>query len=118
MHDIFLENPILLVGLFLLIGYGASLYLFRYGIPNVVVFLLTGFLLANFFFREHDLREDLKVWFILSETLALGLIGFKIGTELKIRILRKETKLVTVLLIAEAGSAFVLVYILVFTFSG
>jgi Kef-type K+ transport system membrane component KefB len=116
--QVFLENPILLIGIFLVVAYGSSLYLMKKGIPNVVVYLLAGFLMANTFFRHDNLREDLGPWFIISETLALGLIGFEIGTELKFNVLSKEKKMVTVILAAEAGAAFVVVYILTFIFSG
>ncbi len=88
------------------------------GIPNVVVFLFVGFILANTLFNQTELREELQPWFIVSETLALGLIGFTIGKEMKFDILRKESKMISVLLLAEAGSAFFVVYILTYLFSG
>ena len=57
-------------------------------------------------------------WFLLVETLALGLIGFKIGTELKFSLLKEHPRFIIIVLIAEAGAAFILVFFVVLLFEG
>lgn len=109
-----LEEQILLIGVFLISGYATSIFLDKYGIPHVVSYILTGFLISNSFLTNLNLSEDLEFWFILFENLALGFIGYKIGTELKIEYLRKESKLITMLLIGEAGGAFLVVFWAIF----
>ena len=82
MESVLLENTFLLLGLFLTSGYFLSLILNRFKIPHVVTYLLSGFLIANTFLREINITEEMDTWFHISENLTLGLIGFKIGTEL------------------------------------
>ena len=59
MQDILIEHPVLLLGVFLAGGFSASLWLKRYGVPHVVVYLLTGFVLANSILRDIDIKEEL-----------------------------------------------------------
>ena len=49
MVSIDLLEPILLAGIILVGGYGASLFLERFGIPHIVVYLMTGFFIGNAF---------------------------------------------------------------------
>jgi NhaP-type Na+/H+ or K+/H+ antiporter len=116
-HDLLVEQPILLLGIFLAGGFATSLFLKRYGVPHVVVYLLTGFLIANTLLRDFDVVEELDTWFLWIETVALGLIGFRVGHELKISIFSEEPKFLIVILLAEAGGALVLVFSLVYTFT-
>ncbi|MCE7735012.1 MAG: hypothetical protein GPJ54_09055 [Candidatus Heimdallarchaeota archaeon] len=113
-----LNEPILLLGTFLIIGYLASLFLKRYGVPHIVVYLITGFVIANTLLKSVVVEEELDEWFLLVETLALGLIGFKIGTELKFSLLKQHPKFIIVVLFAEAGAAFILVFFAVLFFDG
>lgn len=110
MVTIFLDEPVFLLVIFFLSGYAISIFLDKYGVPHVVSYILTGFFITNSLLRNINVTEDLEGWFILFENLALGFIGYKIGIELKIKLLRKETKLLTLLLIGEAGGAFIVVF--------
>lgn len=118
MAHFLLDQPILLLGIFLLLGYLASLFLKRYGIPHIVVYLITGFIIANTILNDVELEHELDGWFLLVETIALGLIGFKIGTEIKFSLIKEHPKFIIVVLIAEAGGAFVIVFFAVLAFDG
>lgn len=104
------------MGILLASGYGASLVLKRFRIPHIVAYLVVGFTIANTIFADIDMSEEMGTWFATTGTLALGLIGFKIGTELKIQRLAKEPKFIIIVLLAEAGRAFLLVFTVVFLF--
>jgi Kef-type K+ transport system membrane component KefB len=117
-HNAFVDDPVLFIGIIFLVGFTGSVILERYRVPHVVVYLLTGFVLGNSLFRDINLVEELSSWYLVSETLALGLIGFKIGTELKFKSLMKEPRFIIILLIAEAGAAMLLVTSVVYTYSG
>lgn len=116
-HEL-LEEPILLLGIFLILGYLASLFFKRYGVPHIVVYLVTGFVIANTLLRDVVVEDEIDEWFLLVETLALGLIGFKIGTEIKFNLLKEHPKFIIIVLLAEAGGAFVVVFLAVMAFDG
>lgn len=118
MMVISIEEQFLLLGILMFLGYGSAIVLKKYGIPNVVAYLLVGFFTANTILTDINFVEDLHQWYIISETLALGLIGYKIGTELKLNLLRAKSKIITILLIAEAGGAFIIVFSVVYLFWG
>ncbi|MCH8906152.1 MAG: cation:proton antiporter [Candidatus Heimdallarchaeota archaeon] len=117
MVSVFLEQPVFLLGIFLLSGYSISLFLEKFDIPHVVSYILTGFLITNTLLRDINVSEELEDWIVLFENLALGFIGYKIGTELIIKYLRKESRLLTMLLIGEAGGAFLVVFGIIYVFS-
>ncbi len=107
------------LGMSLTIGYGLSFLLEKYGVPNVVVYLSTGFVIANLFFEPELIRNDqFQFWFLFIETLALGLIGFKIGVEMEIRLLREHSRVISILILFEVFGAFFLVFIVAFFYSG
>ena len=106
--DLF-ENSILMLGLFLTLGYLLSLLLKKAKIPHIITFLLAGFLIANTLLRDHDTAILLGEWYHISENLALGLIGFKIGTELKFSMLKKNPKFIIVVLFAEVTMTFAVI---------
>lgn len=114
MESTFFENEILLLGILLVFGYLGSLVLKKFRIPHIVTFLLTGFLLANTILKDQNAAVVLEDWFIIAENLALGLIGFKIGTELKFSMLRKNPKFIVVVLFAEVTVTFAVITTIVF----
>ncbi len=107
-----LDNPVMLLGIFLTGGYILSLALHKLGIPHIIVYLTTGLVLSNFVLKELNLQEELHEWFVISELIALGLIGFKIGTEIKFKNIKKEPVFVLLVTFAETGFAFILVFFL------
>ncbi|MHA2253936.1 MAG: cation:proton antiporter [Candidatus Kariarchaeaceae archaeon] len=82
-----------------------------------MVYLLIGFLIANTLLGDIDVFEELNGWFELVETVALGLIGFKVGHELKFSIFGKEPKFLIVVLMAEVGATMFAVFFLIFVFT-
>ncbi len=110
------EHAVLIMGLIFVFAYVANLVLKYIRVPNVVSFLLAGFVLSNFIFPE--MVQEVELWFDYSESVALGLIGFAIGTELNFREIMGQSRRIALLLVAEAGGAFVLVYFGVLLFSG
>ncbi len=117
-HVPLLDEPILLLGTFLIIGYLASLFFKQYNVPHIVVYLITGFVIANTVLHDVVVEEEFEDWFLLVETLALGLIGFKIGTEIKFNLMREHPKFIIIVLLAEAGGAFIIVFLAVLAFDG
>ena len=117
MVDFLLENPVLLLGAFLTTGYLASFTLHKIGVPHIISYLGTGLILSNTLFVSLNLVEELDIWFTISESVALGLIGFKIGTELKIKHLKREPRFVVLVTLAETTFAFLIVFSLIFLIS-
>lgn len=74
--------------------------------------------MANTLLSDVVVEHELDEWFVLVETLALGLIGFKIGTELKFELLKEHPKFIIIVLMAEAGGAFIIVFFAVLAFDG
>jgi Kef-type K+ transport system membrane component KefB len=108
----------LLLGIFLSAGYLASLFFKQLNVPHIVVYLVTGFFISNTLLTNVVVKEELDEWYHLVETLALGLIGFKIGTEIKFNLIKEHPKFIIIVLLAEAGGAFVVVFFAVLAFDG
>lgn len=112
-----LSDPMVIIGLFIALGLSISFILQKYEIPHIVVYLLVGFTLSNTVFISIDFFKEYEELFIVVENLALGLIGFKIGTELKQSKIWKDRRVLSLLLVAETGGAFILVFLLVIAFT-
>ncbi len=118
MQDLIGTYPLLALGLVLFVGYALSLYLQKYSVPHILVYLVVGFVVSNFVFPEIDLAVEFAGLFHSIEVVALGLIGFKIGTEIQIDLIKQHPKFLGVVLVMEAGSAFIVVFALTFIFLG
>lgn len=112
-----LEYPIAILGALLFGGFFVAFLLRQFKIPNVVGFLLAGFIARNYFFPTIFEIPEIEIWFELGEAMALGLIGFTIGTELNISKFMKKPKIISALLIAEVSATFIGVYALVYLFT-
>jgi Kef-type K+ transport system membrane component KefB len=100
-------NYLLLIGAAVVTGFIAGKMFERVGVPEVVTLIVLGVLLGEsllgFFSTSFlDLSRPLV-------DLALAFIGFFIGGELKIDVLRRRGKRVSVILLSEALLTFVLV---------
>lgn len=115
--DLAVDELFFIIGIYLSFGYLFSIFLHRFRIPNIVTYLLTGFILSNFVLHQEISTLELETPYMMIETLALGLIGFLIGTELKIKKLYTERVFVTVVLIAESGFTLLFVFSLTYFFS-
>ncbi len=118
MQDLIGTYPLLALGLVLFVGYALSLYLQKYSVPHILVYLVVGFVVSNFVFPEIDLAVEFAGLFHSIEVVALGLIGFKIGTEIQIDLIKQHPKFLGVVLVMEAGVAFIVVFSLTFIFLG
>jgi len=88
-----LDELLFFLGISLTIGYGLSFLLEKYGVPNVVIYLITGFVFANILLGSEITKDpQYEFWFKFVETITLGLIGFKIGIEMEIKLLREHSK--------------------------
>lgn len=113
----FFIDPIILFGFLIIAGIGLSFIFQKVGVPHIVVYILVGFILSNTLYSDFGLVEEFEDLFLIVEHLALGLIGFKIGTELKLKQMIKQVKTLSVILIGNAGGAMLIVTILVFLFT-
>jgi len=113
-----LDELLFFLGISLTIGYGLSFLLEKYGIPNVVIYILTGFVFSNFIIgSEITKTAEFKFWFHFVEFLALGLIGFKIGIEMEINLLRKHSRVISFLILFEVLGAFFMVFGITYFFT-
>ncbi len=103
----------IIIGIGLVMAFLASKLFKRVGIPQVVGFMVAGILLRIVGFIGTDEIETLSVIF----SLALGLIGYNIGLELRTKILKGRIRNIFIIVLLEATIAFWLVTLLVFFFT-
>jgi Kef-type K+ transport system membrane component KefB len=104
-------NIMLTVALAVLLGTVGARVFKRLKVPQVVAYILIGVLLGATGFNVIDAKtvEGLAP----LSLLALGIIGFMIGGELKLDVFRRHGRRAIVILLAEGLGAFVLVTALV-----
>ena len=100
-------NVIALLGLIVIAAFLGSKVFQRLGIPQVVGYMVMGVLLGSSFLNIIPLRLTGELTFI-SE-IALGLIGFDMGSHLHLRELRRLGRSITFILFFEAVGTFALV---------
>lgn len=103
----FHSNILASMGLFLAVVFLGSKVFTRFGVPQVVGFIVMGLLLGPTFLNVVPLELGEQVTFI-SE-IALGLIGFDMGGHLLFRDLRKLGRSIAFILVCEALGTFLLV---------
>ncbi len=107
------------LGISLTVGYGFSFLLERFSVPNVVVYLITGFIVANLLLGAEVTQDpQYRFWFQFIETLTLGLIGFKIGVEMELKLLRHHSRVISILILFEVVGAYISVFLITFLVSG
>ncbi|MFN2151067.1 MAG: cation:proton antiporter [Anaerolineales bacterium] len=106
-NEIITSNPLSTIGLLLIISFLGSKIFQRFGIPQVVGFIVLGVLHGPSFLNVIPLDVSQELLFI-SE-VALGLIGFDMGSHLRFSEIRKLGKSILFILIFEAFGAFFLV---------
>ncbi|UCE11038.1 MAG: cation:proton antiporter [Candidatus Thorarchaeota archaeon] len=106
-----MENIPIVIGIGLVLAFVASKVFKRFGVPQVVGFMAAGILLRILGIITPEYIDTLGVIF----TLALGLIGYNIGLELKTSILRGRIRRILLIVVLEATSAFWIVALLVFS---
>lgn len=100
-------NIITLIGLLAVVVFLGSKVFQRLGIPQVVGYIVVGVVLGNSFLNVVPLELTEELTFI-SE-IALGLIGFDMGSHLRLRALRRLGRSIALILLFEAVGTFALV---------
>ncbi len=100
-------NTITTIGLLIAVTFLGSKIFQRLGIPQVVGFIVMGVLLGTSFFNivPLDLVEELT---FISQ-IALGLIGFDMGSHLRFNDVRQKGRSILFILLFESFGTFVLV---------
>ena len=100
-------NTITTIGLLIAVTFLGSKIFQRLGIPQVVGFIVMGVLLGTSFFNivPLDLVEELT----FVSQIALGLIGFDMGSHLRFNDVRQKGRSILFILLFESFGTFVLV---------
>jgi Kef-type K+ transport system membrane component KefB len=106
-NELITSNVLSTIGLLLIISYLGSKLFQRFGIPQVVGFIVLGVLHGPSFLNVIPL--SLSDEFLFISEIALGLIGFDMGSHLNLSKIRKLGKSIIFILIFEAFGAFALV---------
>jgi Kef-type K+ transport system membrane component KefB len=113
--NVFTENILTLIGLIIVIAFIGSKFFKRLGIPQIVGFIITGVVFGPSFLNIVPL--DLSSELLFISEIALGLIGFDIGSHLKLGEIRKIGRSILTILFFEAFGAFALVSAGVYLFT-
>ncbi|MHA1637582.1 MAG: cation:proton antiporter [Candidatus Thorarchaeota archaeon] len=105
---------VLLIGLALLFAFIGAMLLKRIGFPQIVGFMIAGIVLAQIGILNEQTMQDLH--FIVN--VALGLIGYNIGLELREIPFEKKVRKNIVIVLFSTIAAFTAVFTLVFLISG
>lgn len=109
-------NILTVIGLLIAVSFLGSKLFQRVGIPQVVGFIVMGVLLGTSFLNIVPLELADELTFV-SE-IALGLIGFDIGSHLRLTDLRRLGRSIALILLFEAVGTFLLVTAGVYAITG
>jgi Kef-type K+ transport system membrane component KefB len=109
-------NILAVIGLVIALSFLGSKVFQRFGIPQVVGFIVIGALLGTSFFKIIPIELAKELTFV-SE-IALGLIGFDIGSHLLFKELRRLGRSILLILFFEAVGTFALVTVGVYAITG
>jgi Kef-type K+ transport system membrane component KefB/predicted transcriptional regulator len=104
-------NILILIGLTVFIGTAASRLFKRFRVPQVIAFIILGFILGDSVFGI--INREFLIAFSPFNIFVLGVTGFLIGGELKKEIFEKYGKQFIKILLSEGLLAFVLVTVFV-----
>lgn len=105
----------LILGIALLIGFFVMRESERLGAPHVAGFIVLGVILGVSFLNVFN--QDLISKLDLISFIAIGIIGFEVGGELALSVIRKIGKSIAWITILEAFGAFVFVTLAVFLYT-
>lgn len=106
-NELITSNYLSTIGLLLIISFLGSKVFQRFGIPQVVGFIVLGVLHGPSFLNVIPL--GLSDEFLFISEIALGLIGFDMGSHLNLSKIRRLGKSIIFILFFEAFGAFALV---------
>ena len=104
-------NILLFLGIIILLGSLGGRLFQKIKFPQVVGYIIIGILIGQT--GIHIITKDLIGTMHPVNTFALGIIGFMIGSELKVSVIRKYGKQFSIILLFESLSAFLVVSALV-----
>ena len=104
-------NILILIGLTIFLGSSCSRLFKKFKIPQVIAFIIIGFLLGDSVFGI--IKREMLPSFSHFNTFVLGITGFLIGGELKKEIFKKYGKQFINILLSEGLISFVLVTLFV-----
>ena len=114
-EGIFTQNTLTLIGLIIVLAFIGSKLFNRLGIPQIVGFIVTGVAFGPSLLNI--VPPELSSELLFISQLALGLIGFDIGSHLKLDEIRKMGRSILTILVFEAFGAFILVATGVYLFT-
>lgn len=100
-------NTITIIGLLVITSFLGSRLVKRIGVPQIVGYIILGLVMGPSFINLVPSKLSDELVFISQ--IALGLIGFDIGSHLKAEDLRDKGKLITSILLSESLATFILV---------
>ncbi len=109
-------NILTVIGVLIAAAFLGSKVFQRFGIPQVVGFIVVGVFLGDSFLRLVPLELAHELTFV-SE-IALGLIGFDMGSHLRFRELRHLGRSIGLILLFEAVGTFALVTVGIYALTG
>jgi len=105
MQAVLTPEVILLIGIVLVLAYFGAEIMTRFGIPKILGFMLTGLFLGIIGVFTDVTRTSL----LPLVDLALGLIGYNIGLEIRREVFSGQTRRMGIILILESILTFVIV---------
>ncbi|MFW9975484.1 MAG: cation:proton antiporter, partial [Candidatus Thorarchaeota archaeon] len=105
MQEVFIPGTLLLIGLALVLAYFGAEIMKKFGIPQILGFMTAGFFLGVIGLFNTSARTTL---YPLVD-LALGLIGYNIGLEIRKEVFRGQTRRMSVILVLESILTFIIV---------
>ncbi|MFW9800423.1 MAG: cation:proton antiporter, partial [Candidatus Thorarchaeota archaeon] len=110
MQEAFASDVLFLIGASIVLSFAGAAALRKIGIPQTLGFMLVGIVLGLVGIANEEIVHSLR----LIVSLALGLIGYNIGHELRSEELEGRIKKLVVIVFFEATAAFLVVSIVTF----
>lgn len=107
---------LLLLGIAVAVGFGGGKLFQKLHVPQVVGYIVAGVFLGSSFLKLFG--PQLLDKLVDVNSFALGLIGFMIGSELRLGIFRRLGKSIFSILLLESLGAFVVVALAIFALTG
>ncbi len=101
-------EPLLVIGLGMVLAFAGAVIMRRLGIPQILGFMIAGLVLGSVGVITQDVRSAL----FPVVNLALGMIGYNIGLEIRKEVFRGRTRQMGTILIFESILTFIIVTIL------
>ena len=105
MQAVFTPETLLLIGIALVLAYFGAEIMTRFGIPKILGFMITGLFLGTI----GVITDATRLSLLPLVDLALGLIGYNIGLEIRREVFSGQTRRMGTILILESILTFAIV---------